>query len=183
MRITHWTIAVAVILNALVTEGGSTIHVWIGYVAVAMLALRLLWGLIGTEEARFVTFAPSLSAARAHVSDMFARRHRTYRSHNPLGSLMVFALWGTLTVVAATGITMAGSPFDTRPAAASENTEAGENDGDEGESVIAEVHEVAGNLLLILAIVHVGGVALESRLSGRNLPAEMITGRRRAGTD
>lgn len=195
VRITHWTIAAAVLLNGLVTEGGDTVHVWIGYAMVAMLVLRLLWGVVGTEEARFSAFRPSLSAARAHIGDMLARRTRWHRSHNPLGTLMVYAFWATLTVVAATGITMAGSPFDARPEPAAEAVapgnaapmagatagEADDADDEEEDGVLVEIHEIAANLLLILAAIHVGGVALESWLSGRNLAREMVTGRRRRG--
>ena len=191
----HWTIAAAVLLNGLVTEGGDTVHISIGYVMVAMLVLRLLWGVVGTEEARFSAFRPSLAAARAHIGDMFARRTRWHRSHNPLGTLMVYAFWATLTVVAATGITMAGSPFDTGPQSAAQSasaehaapaageTDDGEaDDGDEEDEVLVEIHEIAANLLLILAALHVGGVALESWLSGRNLAREMVMGRRSRGT-
>jgi cytochrome b len=195
VRITHWGVAVAVLLNGLVTTEGGQVHIWIGYTALALLALRLIWGFVGTEEARFTSFAPSLSAARAHVSDLIAGRHPAHRSHNPLGALMAYALWGTLLVVSVTGIAMAGSPFTPRPAGGEatidgdagrvedgEYAERGgqDDEGEEGggEEALEEIHEVAANLLLVLAALHVGGVALESRLSGRNLAREMVTGKR-----
>lgn len=194
IRITHWGVAVAVLINGLITDGGSGIHVWIGYVAVALLVLRLVWGLIGTDEARFSSFPPSLSAAVAHSADLVAGRSREYRSHNPLGSLMVYALWGTLTVVAATGIAMAGSPLQTVETASAVQLlhEAGEQDGDReyddghgehGPEILNEIHEVAANLLLMLAALHVAGVAFESRIAGRNLAREMVTGDRSGQRD
>lgn len=189
VRVTHWSVAAAVLLNGIVTEGGGRIHVWIGYAAFALLALRLIWGLIGPEEARFLAFPPSFSAALSHVGDMLEGRRRAHRSHNPLGALMVYALWGTLLIVASTGIAMSGAPF-APPAgvergaagyAAREYSEHGE-DHDEGEKgedgALGEIHEIAANLLLLLAALHVGGVALESRLSGRNLVRPMVTGGR-----
>ncbi|GMG84528.1 hypothetical protein LNKW23_37440 [Paralimibaculum aggregatum] len=188
VRLTHWGIAAAVLLNGLVIEEGGAIHVWIGYAALAMLALRLVWGLAGTGPARFSAFPPSLSAARAHLSDMLSGRHRVHRSHNPLGALMVYALWAMLAVVTATGIAMAGSPLAPRPgdeagygraAVVAGHDEAAEEHGGAesaaGEA-LEEVHEVAANLLLLLAAMHVGGVALESRLSGRNLVRPMLKG-------
>ena len=51
----------------------------------------------------------------------------------------------------------------------------GEARGEEGE-VFEEVHEVAGNLLLILAALHVGGVVIESRAMRRNLVRPMLGG-------
>lgn len=192
VRLTHWGIALAVVLNGLIDEGGSPLHVWIGYGAVALLALRLVWGLVGTPEARFSAFPPSLSAARAHVRDLMAGRSRAHRSHNPLGALNVYAMWGALAIVAGTGMVMAGSALSApeREAPAAERSVVADDDHDgagegreeEGEEAVEEVHEIFANLLLILAALHVGGVALESRLSGRNLARDMtIGGRGEAG--
>jgi len=190
VRLTHWGVALAIVVKGLINEGGSALHVWIGYGALALVLLRMLWGLIGPEEARFSAFPPSLGRAREHLDDLSRGRSRTYRSHNPLGSLMAYALWATLVTVTATGIAMAGSPFEagnraeTRliaPAFADDDeyeTERHEEEGEEeGEEVLEEVHEIAANLLLVLAGVHVVGVAFESRLSGRNLTRAMVTGR------
>ena len=52
---------------------------------------------------------------------------------------------------------------------------AGEGEGDE---VIGEIHEVAANLLFILAGLHLLGVAFETRRSGRGILTAMLPGRR-----
>ena len=175
VRLTHWTIATAVLLNGLVVDDASLAHIWIGYAALAFLALRLVWGVIGTEEARFSSFPPSLSAAAGHIGDLFMGKRREYRSHNPLGALMVYALWGTLLVVSVTGVLLESAPFPAfeHSGYASEAYEHEDNDGAE---VIEDIHEGAANLLLLLAALHVGGVALESHLSGVNLVRSMVTG-------
>ncbi|WP_234455075.1 cytochrome b/b6 domain-containing protein [Thermohalobaculum xanthum] len=181
VRLTHWGIAAAVLLNGLVTEDGGRVHVWVGYAAFALLALRLIWGLVGTKRARFASFPPSLSTARAHLGDLLAGRYRDYPSHNPLGSLMAYALWGLLAVVTLTGIGMAGSPFEERPATRQESVASHDRDDErereEEDEVLEEVHEVAANLILVLAALHVAGVGLESRLAGRNLVRPMLGGR------
>ena len=100
VRVTHWGVAAAVVANGLITEGGSLVHVWIGLAVAALLALRLIWGLVGPAEARFSAFPPSPRRAIAHVRDILAGRHVVHRSHNPLGALMVYALWATLAVAA-----------------------------------------------------------------------------------
>lgn len=188
VRLTHWGVAAAVLLNGLIIEDESLTHIWIGYVAVGLLALRLIWGFIGTRPARFSSFPPSISAALGHVGDLFAGRHRQHASHNPLGALMVYALWGTLTVVSVTGIMMEPTPFPTSRSSIEmqeSSHESGrdhdggdEHDGEGGEDILEEIHEVAANLLLLLAAFHVGGVFMESRLSGINLARQMVTGRR-----
>ena len=93
---------------------------------------------------------------------------------------MVYALWGSLALVSVTGVMMESSPFPAASDAQVERYETHDEDGhdDEGEEVLEEVHEVFANLLLLLAALHVGGVILESRLSGVNLARQMVTGRR-----
>jgi cytochrome b len=56
VKLTHWSIVVAVLANGVFTEGGSWPHIWVGYALAGMLALRLLWGIVGPHEARFRLF-------------------------------------------------------------------------------------------------------------------------------
>lgn len=110
VRLTHWGIAAAVLANAAFTEEGGAWHVWIGTAMAGMLGLRLIWGVIGPREARFSAFPPSPSLAIAHIRDIRAGRREAHRSHNGLGALMAYAIWGTLSVVAVTGFSMSGFP-------------------------------------------------------------------------
>ena len=185
VRISHWGLAVVVLLNAVLTKGGSLIHVWIGWVGLTLLALRLVWGLFGPAEARFSAFPPNPRAAIGHLRDLVARRPRPYRSHNPAGALMVYLLWALLAVVIGTGVAMTG----TTPLGAVERQVAiesadwstldlGESDR-EGRKALEEVHEVAANLILFLVFLHVAGVLVEGRLMRRNLVRPMLTGDRR----
>jgi cytochrome b len=183
VKLTHWSIALAVLANAVFTEEGSANHVWVGYALAAILGLRLLWGLIGPAEARFGAFPPSPHRAVAHVGDVLAGRHTQHRSHNPLGALMVYAIWATLLVIIGTGVAMAGLPTNqpTLATVAIEEHDDGaeqEGRGEREEGVAEEVHEVAANLLYGLILLHIGGVIFESRRQRRNLALAMLPGHR-----
>lgn len=180
VRLTHWVIALAVILNGLVVEEDALAHIWIGYVALALLLLRLFWGLIGSESARFSAFPPSVRGAIQHIKVMFSGKHPDYPSHNPLGAWMAYALWALLLFVSATGLMLDSQPFPQVEAEYSTEYDYNEDKDDDNEraEALEELHEGAANLLLLLAVLHVGGVLLESRLSGRNLARAMISGRR-----
>lgn len=195
VRLTHWGVAAGIVANGVFTQEGSGLHQWIGYGVGALLVLRWLWGLVGSPEARFSAFPPIPGKAVAHVRQIIRGEKTPHRSHNPLGALMVYALWATLAVVIGSGIAMTGIPgaSTSPPEAASTAQRAGlatdtdeetrETGGEEGEGgeneddeVIEEVHEVAANLLFILAALHVLGVVFETRRSGLGVLASMMPG-------
>jgi len=192
VKLTHWGVVAAVLANALFTEEGSNAHIWVGYALASILALRMLWGLVGPAEARFSAFPPNPFRALAHVRDVAAGRHQMYRSHNPLGAMMVYAIWSTLGIIIASGIAMAGVPSTARSAPLArpaaeyvagdrdderhEEHERGE-DGEAGEW-IEEAHEIAVNLLYVLILLHIAGVVFETRRSGRRIILAMLPHRR-----
>ena len=202
VRLTHWGVVVAVIANALVTEEGSGPHIWVGYALTALLALRLVWGFVGTKAARFSAFPPSPSQTVAHLRDIAAGRSSEHASHNPLGAWMVYAIWLCLTAIIATGIAMSGPPVTlsstlngaTAESAASARNhavqitegrdaeyeegegrqEGGEHEG--GEEAMEEIHEGAVNLLYLLIALHLAGVIFETRRSGAHILRAMLPG-------
>lgn len=186
VKITHWSIAAAVLANAVFTEEGSGPHIWVGYGLAAILGLRLLWGMIGPTEARFGAFWPSPRKALAHLREIRSGTPSHHKSHNPLGAFMVYAIWGCLLTIIATGIAMAGVP----PMSAGESTETHgkasalvmgderDDDHEEGgegeeEGILGEVHETAANLLYMLILLHLAGVVFETRRSGKQVLVAM----------
>jgi len=210
VKLTHWGIVIAVIANALVTEEGSGWHIWVGYGLAALLALRLLWGVIGPRPARFGSFPPSPARAIRHIGEIRRGEVVKHSSHNPLGALMVYAIWSCLAVIIATGIAMSGPPPADPNASmedeehvqgavvgseAEEEREEGEalesangatgpiaesGEEGEGEEMFEEVHEVAVNLLYVLIALHLLGVIFETRRSGREIVGAMLPGGNRS---
>lgn len=188
LRLAHWGIAGVVLANYAFTKEGGSVHIALGWAGMALFLLRLIWGFVGPREARFASFPPNLMAALRHLGGLLRGKAPQYPSHNPAGALMAYALWACLAVLMLTGLGMSGlSPFaqaDLEAAVAEGDWSVlVEEDGDaEGESpygdVLEEVHEVAANLILILAVLHVAGVAVESRALRRNLLAPMLITRR-----
>lgn len=187
VKLTHWTIVGAILANAVVTEEGSAAHVWVGYALAAILALRLLWGLIGPAEARFTAFPPNPIRALRHVGEIRRGDKVEHASHNPLGALMVYAIWTCMAVIIGTGIAMAGIPGSgesheegERPAISAaegygeDAEEAREGGGGHEEGGWEELHEIAVNLLYLLIVLHIAGVVFETRRSGRQVVLAML---------
>jgi cytochrome b len=189
IRLTHWGVALGVLANAALTEAGGTAHVWVGWGVMGLLALRLVWGLVGPAEARFSAFPPAPRAALAHLGALLRGRPKTYASHNPAGAIMAYTLWACLAGVIATGLIMtdARSPLsiaEEKAAVAAGDWSAlvkkPESRQDDGfRDAVEEVHGVLANLILFLAAAHVCGVIVEGRAIRRPLVGAMLTGRRR----
>lgn len=164
VRIVHWTVALGIVVNGFFTDAESTLHEQIGYAVLALVILRLIWGMVGSRSARFSAFPPNPMAAMRHARTLLVRRRETHLSHNPLGALMAYNIWGTLLVIAATGYMMGTVRYF-------------------GVDWVEEVHEVAFNWLLMSVVLHVAGVLLESKLSGIPLVRAMLDGKKRVSND
>lgn len=190
VRLTHWAIVVAVLTNQFLVKPGGAVHVGIGWAVLTILALRALWGFVGPSEARFSAFPPDPRAAIGHLFDLLRGKPRDYPSHNPAGALMAYALWGLLVVVTVSGLVMTDgrSPItiaeqqaavaagDWSVLVETEGRSHDEDDEKDGD-IAEEIHEVAANLILFLALLHVIGVVVESRALGRNLVRPMVHGK------
>ena len=71
VRITHWGVAAAVLANLFVTPPGENVHQVLGYVAAALVAVRLLWSLTAAKKpARFRDLLPTPGNALHHLRDL-----------------------------------------------------------------------------------------------------------------
>jgi cytochrome b len=139
----------------------KALHEWIGYAALAIVAMRIVWGAIGPRYARFRQFVLGPMATLQYASAAVARAEPRYVGHNPLGAWMIVAL---LSIVALTGVSGWLSITDRFW----------------GEEWLQDTHEALANLLIALVAFHVGGVVYASMRHRENLFAAMLNGRKRA---
>lgn len=173
VRIGHWTLVAAFFTAYLVEDDFLTVHVWAGYVLGGVVALRWIWGLVGTRHARFSSFLRGPRAVVRYFRDSVAHRGPRYLGHNPAGGAMVLALLIALSITAVSGLGLYAVEEGAGPLA-------GWIAQGRYEDAWEEVHEVAANLSLLLVILHVAGVAFSSLLHRENLVRAMVTGRKRA---
>ncbi|NMM90179.1 cytochrome b [Rhodococcus sp. SRB_17] len=104
-RIFHWALAASVTGLVVSAKLGGNAMVWhlrLGYVVLALLLFRLVWGLVGGHWSRFSRFlyAPSrvlrYLRGQGHPEDSVA--------HSPLGALSVFALLAALALQVGSGL-------------------------------------------------------------------------------
>jgi len=163
VRLFHWTMVVSVASAYFLAEQ-RVLHRRLGYVVIALIGFRLIWGLVGTHHARFVNFVPGPRRFFSYLRDMARGREARYLGHNPAGAAMIVALLATLAAVAGTGY-MVGM------------------DAWFGVEWVEDAHKLLVNLLLVLVALHVGGVVLSSRRHRENLVLAMVTGKKDVAQD
>lgn len=154
VRAAHWSL-VAAVAGAWFT--GEALHEWLGYAALGIVALRIVWGVIGSEYARFRQFvlgpAATLAYARAFAAGVAPR----YLGHNPLGGWMIVVLLGTVALTCASGWLSITDRFW-------------------GVAWVQDTHAFLADALVALAAVHVAGVIHASLRHRENLVGAMVTG-------
>ncbi len=185
VRIFHWALVAAFAMAWLTADELEPLHTIAGYTVAGLVAFRVVWGLIGSRYARFTQFLRGPRATLSFVGDMLRGRERRYLGHNPAGAAMIAALLVTLSGTAFTGWLMdrparvamlPDLPQIVAPAQADDD--GGEAEGPEG--LLKDLHEALANLLLLLIVLHVGGVVLVSLRHHENLARAMVTGDKRA---
>ena len=92
VRIFHWTVAVAFFVAYFSEDDLLTVHVWAGYSIGALVILRIAWGFVGPEHARFRDFLAGPWTALRYLVDLFAGRAKRHLGHSPAGGVMVLLL-------------------------------------------------------------------------------------------
>ncbi len=91
----------------------KTVHVYVGYVFVINLAIRLVWGLVGNRFARWTSILPLgggfVKKLKTYVAAQKAGKPQYYLGHNPKGVLAVIALFLVMMTMATTGLVLAGT--------------------------------------------------------------------------
>ena len=181
VRIFHWLLVVLFAL-AYLSEDIETLHVYAGYGVLGLIGFRLVWGLIGSQYARFSDFIYGPAAVVRYARSLLSGKPIHYLGHNPIGGWMIVLLllslfgtcWSGLKLYAAEEGKgpLAGAPAIVASAWADE----GEHGNGEGEEFWEDVHEALTNLTLMLVFIHIAGVVVASRLHGENLARAMVTG-------
>lgn len=166
VRLLHWSLVAAVStawLTTLIPRTGSW-HEPAGYAALAVVATRLVWGLLAPNSgarhyARFTQFLRGPRSVWAYTRTVLAHREPRHLGHNPLGGWMVLALLAWVAAIGSTGWLQTTDRYW-------------------GSEVLEQVHTVLAWSLLGLIALHLAGVVFTSRRHRENLVKAMWTGRK-----
>jgi cytochrome b len=160
VRLLHWTLVGTIAAAWFTAERWNDAHACLGYVALGAVALRLIWGRIGSRYARFSQFVRGPQTMLSYLKHVIRRDEPRHIGHNPLGGWMILALLTCILSVGFTGWLSTTDEFW-------------------GYEWLQNLHANLAWLLLGLVAVHLGGVVFTSLRHRENLVLSMLTGRKR----
>lgn len=163
IRIFHWSLVGLIVSNQFFNESGEIWHERIGYAACVLVLLRFIWGFVGTKYARFKDikeYWPKRGEFKNHVIEYVRGKSPRTLNHPPLAVIGMILMFGCILSLGLTGWMMGLDRFF-------------------GVEWVEEAHEILGDALLVLSIIHVLGVIRESFIHRENLIASMIHGKKR----
>ena len=162
VRVFHWSLVATFATAFISAEEWDRLHEWTGYAAMGLVAARVLWGFVGSQNARFADFVRGPTTTLKYLRDILSGRERRYLGHNPVGGIMVLGLLAGIATLGVTGYLLTDSAY-----------------GDI--HWVEDLHEGVANGMLVLIGLHVAGVVIASVRHGENLVRSMLTGRKRPG--
>jgi cytochrome b len=160
LRVCHWALAVSVLVAWLTASTYDSLHRFSGYVVLGLIVFRLAWGFAGSRYSRFWTLRRRLRATPQYLWNLRRGKTGRYLGLNPAGAAMLVTMLLLLAVSAVTGwmsttVRFFGVPW------------------------VEDTHSYVSDAVLVLALLHVLGVAVMCALQRENLVRSMVSGWKR----
>lgn len=167
VRLFHWALVVLIGFSWWSAENyHMDWHRLSGQAVLFLIAFRLIWGVVGSDTARFAYFLKGPRAIRAYLAD---KQVPASVGHNPLGG------WSVIAMLAILGTQVVSGLF----AVDIDGIESGPLshlvDFDQGRLASA-IHGVCFTVLQALIVLHVLAVLFYLVVRRRNLIGPMVTG-------
>jgi len=181
----------------------KTIHVWIGNFFALNLLWRIVWAFNGNRYARWRSVLPGgrgyFQSLRGYVAAFIAGHPEQYVGHNPAGRLGIAVLFLLISILAITGLVLAGTdlfypplgpwiaqwvaapdvaPGTLRPYAPEMYNAAAYESMRAFRKPFALVHLYTFYILVVVVVVHVASVVITELKEGGDIISAMFTGRK-----
>jgi cytochrome b len=170
VRIGHWLMVIFFCIIYL-RYRKFPIHAYAGYLMLAIVVVRIGWGLGGSACARFRAFWFSPREVIGYAKAAVRGHPSYYVSHNPLGALMVYFLLTMMLVNGTLGLMLYSSGQELGPLGAMVSPD--------WEDPLKYAHKVLGHLTAAFVAVHIFGVLWAARQHRENYVLAMLTGLKR----
>lgn len=173
IRLTHWALVLCIVGLYATGEYGLLTMEWhfrFGYATLALVLFRLLWGVFGSEHARFTDFVRGPGAVVRYLRSWRSADYRPAIGHNPLGALAVLAMIGLILAQAISGLFSNDEIEWFGPLSERISVQASAD--------WTDWHHLGQSLLLALIALHVVVIAAYRLIKREDLVKPMLTGRK-----
>jgi cytochrome b len=160
VRCFHWAQLILFVIAYFTRNSSALIHQTAGYLILALLVMRIVWGFIGSDHAQFKSFIYHPIRVFDFLKDTVTFKAKRYLGHNPAGGAMVVTL-----IIMLLGVCISGALLSTPYFWGSE--------------IMEDMHEILTNITLALVVFHLLGVIAASLEHKENLVKSMFTGWKR----
>jgi cytochrome b len=171
VRFFHWSLVTAFFIAYITEDEILSMHIWAGYLIFALVLIRILWGFIGSQYARFSNFIFRPKVIIQFIKDTFSLKAKRFIGHNPAGGAMILLLLMSLLITTTSGIFLLGAEEHSGPAAIIFS-----QDRYYWAEMLEELHEFFANFTVFLVVIHLVGVFVESLIHSENLVSAMLSG-------
>lgn len=165
-RLFHWLLAVAFVgafaIAQLLDDDSPNfrLHMLLGLTAAFLVALRVVWGFVGSKHARFGDFAWSPKGLVDYLKGAFAGGGKRYAGHNPGSTWAIAAMFVAVLGLAATGIAMG-----------------------QGNEAAKDVHEGFVLVMVLSVVAHLAGIVWHTVRHKEAIALSMVHGQRVADAE
>jgi cytochrome b len=171
-RLFHWLLAGCVIASVISAKIGGNAMVWhfrLGYVVLALLSFRVLWGVVGGRWSRFASFLYSPGTLLRYLRGQTRADEHLDVGHSPTGALSVWALLVILAAQVGTGLVADDEIANTGPLIKFVSGATS--------SLATSWHKTYGQWLIIsLVVLHVLAIGFYLIKKRQNLIGPMLSG-------
>lgn len=165
-RIFHWALVLLMVLAWWSGEEENyDLHQWVGYLAIALVLSRIVWGFIGSTHSRFSDFMVGPSGLARYLRGEGADSP----GHNPLGGWSILVMILLILAQGVSGLFNADDVLFSGPLYYA--ADSGFRDA------MGAYHEIGFNVLMGFVLLHLLAVGYYQFLRGEKLLQAMISGR------
>lgn len=162
-RIFHWLFAGLFLTAFIIANTIDDDSSWFNYHSLAgltlglLVLLRLIWGVFGTQHARFADFVLNPRELMGYFKEILSGGKKRWAGHNPASSWASIIMMLLALGLAVTGYLMASGS---------------------GRESFEDIHELFANAFIVVVVLHVAGVIFHSIRHKEMIGRAMVDGKK-----
>ena len=165
-RLFHWALVATVLCSFISVKIGGNAMIWhsrFGYVVLALILFRLIWGVIGSHHSRFINFIKGPKSVLNYL-----KGSEETPGHSPIGALSVLLILGLFGFQAVSGLFASDEIFFDGPLVKYTSSL--------WVDLLTSLHRLNEYVLISVVVLHISAIFVYKIFKKINLITPMLTG-------